>query len=145
MTEENLSSTPTTAPTTITVTEPERPSEVTLKRSHIVLLCSIGLIITFFLPWLRILWVTKSGFELAKVDNSMMFLWIMPVTAGFAAISGLTGKGYQFCGIIAGLTPICILAYGLSELGKDLFDGIVFGGWLALVCGIILIIAAAKK
>jgi len=85
-----------------------------------------------------------SGLDIAKEGGNDALLFSLPAFALIALFVALTGKNYKILGQLAGIVPFAILAYGLNQFGKDLFQGLQIGAWLCLVFGLALVVAARK-
>ncbi len=134
------SSHPTNPSTAVT----EASQSVTLKRPYLVSILSVGLIICFALPWMRLLFFRASGFDFQKQGEAALLLWAMPILATMACVAGLTGKQYQILGQLAGATPFFILCYGLYRFKVDLFQALEPSAWIALTLGLALFISARR-
>lgn len=134
-------------PKTISVAEPSSAQNAPLQRRHIVAACAAALCISFFLPWLHVLFATPSGFDISKGGGNTWVLWSMPVFALLACLAGVTGKNYKAPAILAGVIPFGLLLYSMSNAGGDgmqFIQSLAVGAWLALGLGAVLVIAALK-
>lgn len=110
--------------------------------------CAIGLFISFFLPWGKLFFFTGSGYDLAiNLGGEAKLLWLIPI-ASIAVIAVAFYEGNtntnslgKISSIIAGVLPYIGLVYGLSQVGKDLFEVLAIGAYLALIIGFILILS----
>ena len=125
-------------------TGPQPAQTLTLKRSHLVSLFAAGLGVCFFVPWVNMVFIRPSGFDLQHEGGVAFLFWAMPALAAVALVAGLSGKQYRVAGQLAALTPFAILGYGISQQGSDLLRLLEPGAWIALVCGCALFIAARR-
>jgi hypothetical protein len=126
-----------------TIVEPlASPQNVSFQRSHIVLVCSLVVGVSFFLPWLNVLWVHPSGFDLSKEGGSAVMLWAMPIFAVISCGAAL-GKNYKLAGQLCAAVPFIILAYAWSQQ-HDIIQGLAAGAWIGLIAAAILGVAARK-
>lgn len=108
-------------------------------RRNLISLASVVLFFAFFLPWVQILGANLSGLDIQKNFTSYRLIWLMPALAVVTLGLNIAGQNTGLIRRMAGLVPAIILGYGLNQLGTDLFKTISWGGWLALVSGIVLI------
>lgn len=126
------------------VIEPTASHDVTLNRRYIIIGCAVGLCVCFFLPWINLFVVAPSGLDLAKGAGNAWLFFGLPIFAIFAFTAAVTGKGYTFPALLAGLTPFAILLYGLNQTGSGIFQSLAVGAWISLGLGIALFLAALK-
>jgi hypothetical protein len=112
--------------------------------SSILILSAVGLLISFFLPWVNILIGRPSGFDLQKLGDVHRFYWIIPIFSGVAVVAGLTKRSQRTVAVIAGLCPFAILIYWLSKLGSELMESLSYGSYVALACGLCLIVTGSR-
>ena len=137
---------PQQAPRIISETEPSCAEGFILRRSHLVAVCGAGLVLSFFLPWLRMLVVDVSGFDLAKQGDVYSLFWVMPIFGVIACIAGATNhKNHKTAAAIAGIVPFAILSYGFTKMNADLFKVLTPGAWFGLAVGAATLLAAAGK
>jgi hypothetical protein len=115
-------------------------------RVQIASICSVLLVISFFLPWFRALFgfVNVSGFMLGNEDGYAKLVWAMPAFALVSLLAGLSGNRLQVPGQLAGAIPFGFLGYALYHHGTEFFNIIEAGGWLALISGAVLFVSASK-
>ena len=77
-------------------------------------LWAIGLIIAFFLPWVKFLGFSASGFDLAKYD-SFSNLWLIPVFSGILLIVASSGGRRDILGLLTGFSVFLSLHYAGPE------------------------------
>lgn len=107
-------------------------------------LCAAGLALCFFLPWMDFGLGKLSGFEIQNHSDVGKFFWLLPILCALTILAGVTRKSQQIAGQLAGAAPFAILAYGLSQMGRSLFDVLAPGGWLGLVLGTVLFLVARR-
>ncbi|PIP06963.1 MAG: hypothetical protein CO012_03455 [Syntrophobacterales bacterium CG_4_8_14_3_um_filter_49_14] len=117
-----------------------------LQKTQII--CAIGLFISFFLPWVKLFFFTGSGYDLAaNLGGEASLAWLIPlssiavVAVAFYEQSTRTNSFGKISSIIAGALPFVGLLYGLSQIGKDLFEVLAIGAYLSLIIGLILILS----
>jgi len=128
----------------VTTTSAGVSPAVAITKGQLISGCAFGLIICFFLPWVDLLVVKPSGFDLQQADGSAKLFWLIPLLAAFALIAGLTGKSSRTAASVAGAAPFALLAYRLSIDGSDLLRVLAPGAWLSLALGLVLIILSRR-
>jgi hypothetical protein len=94
---------------------------------------------SFFLPWVNFLGGNLSGLDIQKNFASYRLVWLLPALAIVTLVLTIAGLRDNVVRRIAGLCPFVILAYALDQMGSDLFQMVMIGGWLALIGGAALI------
>ena len=94
---------------------------------------------SFFLPWVNFLGGNLSGLDIQKNFTSYRLVWLVPALAIVTLVLNIGGLSTNLIRRIAGLCPFVILAYALNQMGSDLFQMVMIGGWLALIGGVALI------
>jgi hypothetical protein len=94
---------------------------------------------SFFLPWVNFLGGNLSGLDIQKNFASYRLVWLVPALAIVTLVLTIGGLSSNLIRRIAGLCPFVILAYALNQMGSDLFQMVMIGGWLALIGGAALI------
>ncbi len=122
--------------------------------SNPVLVCALGLLAAFFLPWVQIFGVGLSGYNFGQVGSYGNYAWVVPILAAATILRSFTGGNNRGIGAIAGIVPLGAILYGLISLGgeggPDAAKGIVniaeqvlsIGGWLTIIFAFGIIIAA---
>jgi len=123
---------------------PPAPAPTPAQRTQVATVCAAGLALCFFLPWLQLFGAKVSGWELQRYGDTAKFFWLSPILGGLTLFAGITGRSQQIAGQLAGASPFAILAYGLSQMGRELFDVLAPGAWLGLILGVILFLAARR-
>lgn len=132
---------------------------------------AIALLITFFLPWLSIIIISFSGFDLAAAPFSAigaaaggevylaLILWLIPIFAVLAIVSVARGTGsgrvsVLIASIVVILTFVIFIIVGSdmasgsggegapAEMQIGTFDVIGIGMWIALVASVIGVLVA---
>lgn len=133
----------TTLQKTETIIEPSAsPQNISFQRSHIVIACSVVVSISFFLPWVNVLWAHPTGLDFAKQGGNAVMLWAMPIFAVISCGAGL-GKNYKLAGQLCSAIPFIILGYAYSQQ-HDILQGLASGAWIGLIAAAILGVAARK-
>jgi hypothetical protein len=108
----------------------------------LMLLCSLGIIGCFFLPWVQIFFGKPSGYELQQLpSDEVKLLWLIPLTAGVALFASIFRQSMVIACQAAGAMPYLALAYYYHELGQSIFEALQIGAYLTLICGVVLLIA----
>lgn len=107
-------------------------------------IAGIALAISFFLPWLNILGMRPSGFDLQRSNSGAIVFWTLPFFAVVAAIAGFTKSGTRTAAQISGLIPFAFLIYGLYDSGVDLLKLLDLGGFMAILAGVVLLVCSAR-
>ncbi len=86
-----------------------------------------------------------SGLDIQKHFQSYDFVWLVPASALLALFLSLGGYGGSALRRLAGAVPFGILAFSLNRFGRDFWQMIAVGGWLALAAGAVLVILPGSK
>jgi len=105
--------------------------------------CAIGMIGFFFLPWAQLFGANGSGYELSKFGSYGNWAWVIPITAVVTLVISLSGNSAKPLHIVTGLLPYAGVAYGLSQMGKDLFHVLAIGVYLTLLAGLFMVLFAS--
>ena len=109
---------------------------------HIVGLSSLGLMGSFFLPWIKFLMATPSGYDLQQIPSEeAKLIWIIPITALLALVATIIKKGVSSFSQIAGAMPFLALMYYRVKLGAGFFQILQIGAYLSLALAAILFVA----
>jgi Tfp pilus assembly protein PilE/uncharacterized membrane protein YecN with MAPEG domain len=98
---------------------------------------------SFFLPWVQLFGMSGSGYELSKFGSYGNLAWVIPIAAVVTLVTSLAGNDAKRPHIVTGLLPYAGLAYGLSQIGKELFHVLAIGVYLTLVAGVLMVLFAA--
>lgn len=115
------------------------PPSVTLSQQQIIMLCAVGLLVCFFLPWIKFM-VPISGFDMAKEGDRHLLFWLIPVFSGLTLFAVFTKRSPKIIAQLTGALPFVALVYGYTNIGKDLLQMLTFGGYLSLILGLALFI-----
>jgi hypothetical protein len=108
----------------------------------VIMVCSLALIGCFFLPWIKFLFGTPSGYQLQQLpSDEAKLVWVIPVTALIALVAALTKKSVLVAAQAAGAMPFLALIYYRVKLGQELFQILQIGAYLSLALGAVLFIA----
>ena len=118
---------------------------VSLGLSHLGNLCAAGLGISFFLPWAQFFGANLSGFDLQKLGDQQLLLWLIPICSAITIFAGITKRSQQIAGQFTGALPFCVGVYWYTKLGSDLFHILAYGAFLSLAFGAVLLILPRKS
>jgi len=119
-----------------------------------VVVCAVGLVAAFFLPWIRIFGVGISGYNLGQLDSYGNYAWIIPIVAGITIVLSFIEVDNRAVGAVAGIIPLGAILYALVRVGLDggieamkvalqlAWQAFSIGAWLTIVFGIAIIVAA---
>jgi hypothetical protein len=120
---------------------PQASPALSVSLLEIFLAICLGL--CFFLPWMNILGVGVSGFQIQKLGHDGLALWLIPITSVIAILAGCIQKSQKDAAMLAGITPFGIIIYFCIQAGND-YQAIINllggGAWAALVIGFLMII-----
>lgn len=106
--------------------------------SPYIIICAAGLLASFFMPWVTLLFGHPSGFDLQKLGDLHRLNWAIPVFSIVAIIAALTKKSQRAAAQIAGAVPYVILIYWLAKFESSyakLLNSLNYGAYVALICG----------
>jgi hypothetical protein len=137
--EQNPPSQPaTTSPVSATTTT---TSEANDAPRLLIILCSLGLIGCFFLPWISIFLANPSGFQIQQLSGTdAKLVWFIPLGGLLALFAAATKQSVASAARVAGLVPFLSLLYYWHELGDGFFQALLIGAWLTLIVAAILFI-----
>jgi len=108
---------------------------------------ALGILGTFFLPWLEISSFPLSGYELLVYENYRKVYWfigVIPFTAIILAFNYKFNQKVKGMAFMTGVIPFIVLGFGSLLLHINLFLILSFGAYLTLFLGIILILFSIK-
>lgn len=108
-------------------------------KSELISVASTALILSFFLPWITILGVSVNGLTLTAYSKNYLLVWGVPL---FAFTTLCLNLGCLQTGLmrrVAGLSPFIVLIAALGQEGKGLLQVLVFGTWIGLAAGALLV------
>jgi hypothetical protein len=121
---------------------PPKETERDRMLHSVIVLCSAGIIGCFFLPWVRILFGTPSGYDLQQLpSNEAKLIWAIPVAALLALLSALAKQGTVNMAQVAGGIPFVALVFYRIRLGDGFFQLLQVGAYLTLALSAILFVA----
>lgn len=127
---------PSTGPTAKTA---ERScSSFSSSQQTLASIAALGLLISFFVPWITFLGTKISGLDIQKNFSSYQFVWVLPLFAVIALVANFLNKHVALACRVGGAVPFCILAYSMNQLGIDVWKSLLPGAWMALASGLIL-------
>ncbi|HWA87279.1 MAG TPA: hypothetical protein VG710_13710 [Opitutus sp.] len=118
-------------------------SDVSVKVSPATVGCLI-LLVSFFLPWIRILGTGVAGNEIPRLASNWMWLWLIPIAAAAAIALELTGRRHTEVAQIAGGLPFVALAIGLYQNGTQLLSALLIGAYGTLLSSLFLLSIAPR-
>lgn len=124
----------------------------------IVNVCASTIVISFFLPWINLLGiVSASGYDLTKVPEYGVRIWIIPLLSVVTIGLGYFKIKPHGAAAIAGIVPLLFVAYVLLFLTQNagnnwdsMMLGIVrnsfsIGIYLTIAASAVMLIAAAAN
>jgi len=105
----------------------------------LIIVISLTLLLSFFLPWVNFLGVDLSGFNLQKLSDANRVFWLVPFLASCTVILALAKRNSGLPRYLAGLSPYAILVMSIMRHGPEIIQQFQFGAWLALVAGAALV------
>ena len=118
---------------------------VSSARTQLVSLCAFGLCVSFFLPWAHILFGNPSGFDLQKMGDEQLLLWLIPIFCVITIIAGIAKQSQNFVARVTGVLPFIALVYWYNKLGSDLGQILAYGAYISFIFGTALIILPTKS
>jgi hypothetical protein len=118
-----------------------------------VIVCAIGLLMAFLMPWIQVFGVGVSGYSLARLWSYGNYAWVIPILAGATLLLSFSGINNRLVGAIAGIVPLGGILYvlaishsqGPSPLqGPSVLQILSIGAWLTIIFSIAIIIAACS-
>lgn len=104
-----------------------------------MIICCLGMVACFFLPWVQMLFTGLSGYQLQQLpSDEVKFLLLIPLVAAVALVGAVTGKSMVITAQLAGAMPFIALMYYLAKIGQGLFQALQIGAYLTLFCAAIL-------
>lgn len=107
---------------------------------------AILVIAAFFMPWVGLFGFSLSGFEIAKMDDSALAVFLVPIMSFFVVIATISGSGRRLVALISGVLPFGVIIYAIvkvmSEIGghfdpSDFFEAaseiLKVGAYLTLI------------
>jgi hypothetical protein len=128
-----------TVVSTTAQTTPANPVFIPQVQRILIGVAAAAVLFSFFLPWVNFLGANMSGLDIQKNFTSYRLVWLVPALAIVTLVLSIGGLSTNLIRRIAGLCPFVILAYALNQMGTDLFQTVMIGGWLALIGGMALI------
>ena len=119
-----------------------------------VVVCAVGLLAAFFMPWIRIFGVGISGYNLGQLDSHGNYAWIIPIVAGITILLSYIEVSNRAIGVVAGIIPLGAILYALGRVGLErgiesmkvalelAWQAFSIGAWLTIIFSIGIIVAA---
>jgi len=85
-------------------------------------LFGLALFVLFFLPWLSVLGVPVSGFQMAKTGGDGRLFCLVPLGALWAIFADIKGRNIRIAKLVAGIIPLLLFADAYQDLGKSIWD-----------------------
>lgn len=113
-------------------------------------LLALGMIISFFLPWINITLMYISPYELVKVDNfesKLSFLLLIPSLALFLIFLSKFNNFKTFVSIVLGTSPFLLILFLMDneKFEKLELEVLVYGFYICMLFSILLIILPLYK
>ena len=119
-------------------------------------LLALGLLLSFFAPWLHSLGKPVAGPEIRKLLEAphrlvsifnhgsrvstdyrlSLFLWAVPIAAGLVLIAIALGRYRSWIGLLAGCVAVASFFYLKRELAGFPFHHLAWGSYAALTAGV---------
>lgn len=119
-------------------------SSASLDVGHLVSLCAIGLLVSFFLPWIKILFIRGSGFDLAKQGGVALALWVIPAFSLVTLLAGMAKQSQKAISQFTGLLPFLFLILEVHDAGTDILKTFDYGAYASLAMGLGLIVLPSR-
>lgn len=124
------------------------------KSSKLVLVCALGMLAAFFVPWLDYSDAGMSGYNLGLLGPFGYYVWIVPALAAATVLLSVLGVSNRGIGAVCGIVPLGSIVYFMFRLvneGQDrTTEGLLglagrvleLGAWLTIIFSVVIIIAA---
>ncbi len=119
-------------------------SSVSLNVSSLISLCALGLLVAFFLPWINVLLIKPSGFELAKQEGKYLLLWAIPAFSAITFFAGLAKAGQKSIAQATGCLPFFFLMVAIYTDGTDILKTLDYGAYTSLAMGLGLMLLPSR-
>jgi hypothetical protein len=84
-----------------------------------VLICAFGILAAFFMPWVQVLGVGMSGYNLGSLGSYGNYAWVVPILAGGTILLSFTGVNNRGIGALTGIVPLGALVYAFIRLSSE--------------------------
>jgi len=112
----------------------------------------------FFFPWINIGgFISIAGYEIPDIVKGLKqlaaigkiksqvylyyLIYLIPIFSVLTIIFGMKGKNTKMSGLVAGVLPIGLFIYALSQIGMNIFKGMAIGAWLTLLTAVAMLLA----
>jgi hypothetical protein len=133
----------------------DRKSEKKVRPRGAEALLALGLLLSFFAPWLRSLGKPVAGPEIRNMLEAphrlvslfhthsrvsadyrlSLFLWAVPIAAGLVLVAIAFGRYRGWMGLLAGCVAVIAFIYLQRELAGFPFHSLAWGAYAALSAG----------
>ena len=104
--------------------------------------CALGLIVFFFVPWVKFWAFQGSAYDIAvNIGETTAILWAIPALSIITLVAGLSGFKQKNMAVLTSMSPFVALGYGMTELGTDIFQILTVGAWLTCLTAVGMFIA----
>jgi Na+-translocating ferredoxin:NAD+ oxidoreductase RnfE subunit len=108
----------------------------------VIALCGLGIIGSFFLPWIVFFGSEPSGYQLQQIQtNEVKLLWLIPASAFIALVAAIAKQSVRTASQFAGIAPFLALLYYVMKFGQDIIKILRPGAYLTLFLGAVLLVA----
>lgn len=108
-------------------------------KSGLIIIASMTLLFSFFLPWISFFGADLSGLTIQKLSRGNQLLWAIPLLAFCTVGLTLADMSSNLIRRLAGLSPYVALFAAGGRYEQQLIQQFEFGAWLALAAGAVLI------
>ena len=126
------------------------PTAATQADTHLFgkpeVLLALGLLLAFFLPWVRLFFFKGSGYDVGiHLSGKAQVVWLFPTLAVAVIVAAIQNLRTRVVCLIAGALPYVALAWGASRLKSDVFRVLTIGAYLSLGFGAGLLIVGLSS
>jgi len=132
-----------------TIEVPKQTTINTPMSATSVIVLSLLLLLSFFLPWINILGRPLSGWDIVRIEEfglGARLLLAIPLTGLFTFLGALVKpRQIKPVAVLTGSFPLIGLAFYWLKIGTDLFQFLGVGAYATLFIAVLLIIVGANK
>lgn len=120
-----------------------------------VLICAMGLLVSFFLPWVEIEGASISGYNITRLGSYANYVWIIPILSGVTIIVSLLNKDNRLFGGITGVIVLGAIFYALAKTTnsakeiemafKVISKVLAIGGWSTIIFSLAILRTSLMK
>lgn len=108
----------------------------------IVSVLAAVVVVSFWLPWFKLLGISASGAAFAQSSNGNKLVWLIPFMGLATIFIGFTRSSQRGWAQITGVLPILGVLYCIESDGAELiFQVLDVGAYIAVGAGILLILS----